>query len=154
MITLIDKKTYAIDVPYRTTEQFKKYPADLVFLRDVLLEPFDFDGLSLKSLTCHFASTTCHPMYFVTILPHLDDPVLALESIRKHDDYFSQWCRKWTARYLCPEYSRGIQKFSQALRVRKDALERINGRKLRSLQQYLRKNHPGHRTTYEEDDDE
>ena len=64
---------------------------------------------------------------------------------------------KWSARYICDEYMRGILKFSQALRVRDTTLERLKPSRLKKLQAYCRENHPGYRNDYvdpEEDEDE
>lgn len=154
VLTLTDKKSYAIDVSYRTTEFYKKFAADLVFLRDVLLKPFDFSGLNFLGLNCHFANVTLHPMYAVTIVPHLKDPVKEFQKTEKSDPHFSVWQRKWTARYLVPKYFRGIEKFSQAMRVRKDALERIDKRTMKALVKYLTDNHPGYRKDYIDPDEE
>jgi hypothetical protein len=44
-------------VPYRSTEVFKKFPADIVLLRDLLLPPFDFSGMEI-TVTCYFANMT------------------------------------------------------------------------------------------------
>lgn len=145
-LTLLNDRSTAIDIFYRTTELFKKFPADLVFIHDVLLKPFPIK--KLREVNFHFANITCHPMYFVTVLPHLDNPCAHLEHIRKRDAHFHDWVVKWTARYLCPEYFRGIEKFAQAMRVRKDALERLDNRTLKELQKYLKKHHPGYRNEY------
>jgi hypothetical protein len=155
VITLLTKNTYSVDVFYRTTELFKKFPADLVLIRDVLLKPFDFRGLEFRGLTCHFSSVTAHPMYFVTLIPHFDDPIATFERLRTGGDkFFFSWVIKWTARYLCPEHGRGIQKFSQAVRVRMDAMRRIDKRTLTRLQAYCRKNHPGFRNSYVDPEEE
>jgi len=151
-ITWLSKTEVAVDVFYRTTELLKKFPADLVFLRDVLMEPFDLSGMTVREVNCHFANITVHPMYFVTIVPMIDDPTRELERIAAKDKYFHDWIVKWSARYVCDEYSRGIQKFAQALRVRKDAMERIPPKKLKRFQEYLRENHPGHRNEYVDPD--
>lgn len=150
------KGQYFIDAFYRTTEILKKFPADLVFIRDVLLKDFDFSGMEFLGLTCHFANITVHPQYFVTIIPHLEDPIGELEKIKKKDRYFYDWIIKWTARYLCEEHYRGIAKFAQALRVKDDADKRVKGKLRRQLTQYLRDNHPGHKNEYvdPEGDDE
>lgn len=147
---------YFIDAFYRTTEILKKFPADLVFIRDVLLEEFDFTGMEFLGLRCHFANITVHPQYFVTVIPQLDDPIAELEAIKKKDKYFYEWIIKWTARYLCEEHYRGIAKFAQALRVKDDADNRIKGKLRKKLIKYLRANHPGHRNDYKdpEGDDE
>ncbi|USN16603.1 hypothetical protein POLEWNIK_00770 [Brevundimonas phage vB_BpoS-Polewnik] len=147
-ITWLSKTTVAIDAFYRSTELLKKFPADLVFLRDELLAGFDFEGMKIVEVNCHFANITIHPMYFVTLIPMIPDPVEELEDISGFDNYFHNWLVKWTARYVCEEHSRGIQKFAQALRVAMDAKARIKPRKLASLQKYLRDNHPGHRNGY------
>lgn len=149
VLTYIDSKHQEIDCFYRTTELFKKWPADLVFLRDVLLSGFQ----DLK-VNFHFANITLHPMYFVVPLAQSSFPEDILQGIRSTDKYFHDWIVKWTARYLCSEHSRGIQKFSQALRVQKSALEKITGRKRHTLIRYLRDNHPGHRSDYKDEDNE
>lgn len=148
---------YFIDAFYRTTEILKKFPADLVFIRDVLLKDFDFSGMEFLGMRCHFANITVHPQYFVVVLPHLDDWRGELEKIKAKDKYFYDWIIKWTARYLCEEHYRGIAKFAQALRVKDGADEMIRGKFRKELTQYLRDNHPGHRNEYqepEEDEDE
>lgn len=158
-ISHVNKKQVRVDAFYRTTELFKKFPADLVFIRDVLLDGFDFRDMEVE-LVCHFANVTCHPMYFVTLIPHFESPLGTLRFIKKADPYFHDWIVKWTARYVCEEYERGILKFSQALRVRKDARERLGAAGiLEKVQGYVRKYHPGYRNDYippeeEEDNDE
>lgn len=145
---------YFIDAFYRTTEILKKFPADLVFIRDVLLKDFDFSGMEFLGLRCHFANITVHPQYFVTLIPHLDDPIAELEALKTKDKYFYEWIVKWSARYLCEEHFRGIAKFAQALRVKDDADKRIKGKLRKKLIKYLRKNHPGHRNEYKDPDED
>lgn len=137
-LTLIDKNTAAIDVFYRTTELFKKFPADLVLIRDVLLKPFDLDGMTVE-VECHFANLTAHPMYWAVLVPHIEDPIEELEKIREKDEYFWRQISKWTASYVCDEYSTGIQKFAQAMKVRNDAVKNISRNKQRELAKYLRR---------------
>lgn len=153
VLTLGLKDTYTIDLFYRTTELFKKFPADLVFLRDELLQPFSFKGLSGGTINCHFANITIHPMYFVILIPSIKDPIKQMDLIEKVDPYFYKWLVKWTARYICKEHRRGIEKFAQAMRVHDDARDRITGKFRKDLETYLRKNHPGFRNDYEEDED-
>lgn len=152
-ITYLNNKTASVDCFYRTTELFKKFPADLVFIREELLKPFDFDKAPVSEINFHFANVTAHPMYFVTLVPLLDDPIAEIMHIRRADRFFHDWLVKWTARYVCDEYMRGIEKFGQAMRVRKDALERIDKKTLKALQKYLRENHPGYRGDKEETED-
>lgn len=150
VITQWKKNQYSIDCFYRTTELLKKFPADLVFIRDVLLKDFDFSGMEFLGMTCHFANITVHPQYFVTLIPHLDDPIGELEKLKRRDRYFYDWIIKWSARYLCEEHFRGIAKFAQALRVKMDADKRIKGKSRKRLIEYLRANHPGHTRAYKE----
>ena len=151
-VTWVDKSHAEVDVFYRTTELLKKFPADLVLLKDVLLKPFDF-GTQSVGLTCHFANVTIHPMYFVTIIPHLRKGwERELDRLKELDRRFFDWLVKWTGRYVLPEHHRGIAKFSQALRVQKDAMARLTD--LKHLREYLRANHPGYRNDYEEDEDD
>lgn len=147
-ITFVRKGEVHVDVFYRTTELFKKFPADLVMLKDYLLSEFDFEGLTITKVRMHFANVTLHPMYFVTLLPSIPDPITELEKIKKVDRRFFDWIVKWTARYMIEEYHRGIAKFGQAQRVKKDALSRIKGADLKKFQKYLKDNHPGHRNDY------
>lgn len=144
--------SYRIDAMYRTTELFKKFPADLIFIRDVLLKDFSFSGMKFEGLTCHFANATLHPQYVVTLLPHVPDPIAFLEEIRAKDPFYWAWSIKWTARYLCEEHYRGIAKFAQALRVKDHADAAITGKARKKLAQYLRDNHPGHRSGYVDKD--
>lgn len=150
-ITLGSNGKTKVDLFYRTTELFKKFPADLIFIQQHLLSPFDFSTAPIESWTFHFANVTCHPMYFVTLVPLLKDPIKELEALRKADLYFYNWTVKWTARFTCPEYHRGIAKFAQALRVKMAAEALIPPDVMSHLQDYLRKNHPGHQGNYSDD---
>lgn len=139
---------------YRTTELFKKFPADLVFIRDELLPPFRFDTVPLKRLTFFFANVTVHPMYFAVLAPNLSNPVKALERVKDKDPYFWTWCIKWTARYLIPEYHRGIQKYAQGMRVHDEFQKAINPKTKAALTQYVGDNHPGMSSEYEDPEDD
>jgi hypothetical protein len=141
-ITWIAKDRYAIDVSYRTTELFKKFAPDLVFINDVLLKPFDFSEMQLDEARFNFANVTCHSMYWCTLIPHFEDPIAELEKIKRVDPYFHKCIVRWTAMYLVPKYFKGIAKFSQALRVQKDVLERVEPGEQVRLRKYLMANHP------------
>lgn len=136
---------------YRTTEIFKKFPADLVFIRDVLLPPF---GETPDRITFFFANVTVHPMYFATLAPNLEDPIAALESIEDADPKFWEWCVKWTARYLIPEYHRGIQKYAQGMRVHDMFHKLIDPNIKEELTEYVAEKHPGMAHDYIDPNDE
>jgi hypothetical protein len=146
-LTYLEDHTTAVDCFYRTTEYFKKFAADLVFLRDVLLPEFDFTNAPIREINFHFAGITCHPMYFITLLPHVEDPVRAIKELRKHDEYFWNWVVKWTARYLVEEHFHGIEKYCQAMRVRTVSLNLLPKRFIRKLVPYLIEVHPGYKRT-------
>lgn len=149
VLTLMPNGNTSVDVFYRTTELFKKYPADLVFIRDTLLDGFD---IKLEDMTHHIANLTAHPQYYVTIIPHQRDPLRDLDRIREADPHFFNWAVKWTARYLCPEHFRGIEKHAQSMRVKMDADKRVTGNLRDELVTYLNKHHPGYRNDYVDPD--
>lgn len=148
-LTQLPSGKIGVDAFYRTTEFFKKFPADLVFIRDTLLPSFEGE---IESIGFHFANVTMHPMYYVTIIPLLKNPIRHLKELAKEDKYFHDWVVKWTARYVCDEHHRGIAKFAQAMRVCMDARKRIPADIMKPLQEYLRDVHPGYRNEYEDDD--
>lgn len=112
----------AVDVYYRTTEFFKKFPADLLLL-DGLLKPFDFSNVPLESIQMHFAGVTCHPMYVIVPAALAKSPIEFFEEIRRKDERFWRECISWTHKYLVS--SRGITKFAQAIATQKKALESL-----------------------------
>jgi hypothetical protein len=142
VITWLNKSQAAIAVWYRSTEWFKKFPADVVFLRDVLLTPFDLSGMEF-TVTFSLVNVTIHPGYWAVVLPHLPDPIGAMERIRQRDPQFHRVMFNWTRNYLCPEHSAAIAKHAQSLRVQKHVLEVITGSRLRALQVYLRNRREG-----------
>lgn len=123
VITMVDRKTVDINLHYRTTEFYKKFPADLIFVWEKILPRFNLDGLEIRKVTALLDNITAHPAYFGTVIPHIDKPMRAMREIQKADEYFFKWICRWTARYLVPGWGRGIAKFSQAVRA-KMAIER------------------------------
>lgn len=134
-----------ITVYYRTTEFFKKFPADLILLRDDLLPNFDFTDTPIRHITFQFANITIHPMYFATLIPHMRNPIRVLKRLKRKDPHFWDWIVKWTSRYICDEFGHGIEKYEQAKRVRADVRRRIDPEILKKLQVYVRANHSGFR---------
>lgn len=132
-LTWLGKEQVAVDAFYRTTEFFKKFPADLVFLQTVLLY---FNLPPETVLTCHFANLTLHPMYWITLVPHMPDPLHELERLRNRDELFWRWVVKWTYKYLCDDT--GIRKYAQAQRVQATSADAIDAVQIRRLRGYLR----------------
>lgn len=123
VITLIPagrgQRKASVDVFYRTTEFFKKFPADLLLI-DLLLKPFDFSTVPIDTIQMHFAGVTCHPMYIVVPATIAIDPVQFFEDIKSKDKRFYRECVSWTHKYLVS--SRGITKFEQAKATQRKAL--------------------------------
>lgn len=142
VLTYIDKRRFHVDLFYRTTELLKKFPADLVFVRDIMLPKFNTADMTLEGVTCHFANVTVHPMYWATLFPLLPNVLDTLAYLKQADPYFHDWVVKWSARYVCDEFHRGIAKFAQALRVQKDVRSRLSPELLVAVQEYLRAQHP------------
>ena len=140
-------KEVEITLCYRTSEYFKKFPADLVFFSDLIQKNFNLEGMTVTKFQCFFTNLTIHPAYAVILLPHLKDPIKHLEKMKSEDKYFFDWTVKWSSRYLIEKYGHGIQKFAQALQVKKYAVSRITGNKLQLIQEYLEMNHPGYRSS-------
>ena len=139
IISWLWKDRAAIDVCFRSVELLKKLPADLVFLRDVLIAPFNLHGMSF-SVTCYCANITIHPRDWVVLLPHLQDPLEIMETLRRKDPKFHEQVVKWTADYLLPERGSSIANYDTGQRVKRHALASIRGRTRQSLQDYLRDN--------------
>lgn len=153
-LTYMPKHVTHADIFYRNTELFKKFPADLVFFRDVLLAGFDFSTAPIETITFHFASITAHPMYFVTLIPHLKDPIDELEHIREADPKFFDHVIKWNLRYLSDDHDTSIRKYAQALRVKQDARTRISERWRKDLLSYMLPLAPDAKNDIEEGEDE
>lgn len=122
VITLLPKRKAAIDVFYRTTELYKKFPADL-FLVNELLKPFDFSETPIVSRTFHFANITCHPMYIIVPVALDSRPIDIFEAIRVDDPEFFKVCMKWMYRYLVDDT--GIIKYQQAMRNKQCAIQQL-----------------------------
>lgn len=148
-LTLLNKDKYKVDVFYRTTELFKKYPADLIFLKEIILPEFD---IPLDSpVNFHMANVTIHPMYFLNYAVNRD-VIYQLNQIRKVDNKFFWYCVKWCSNYLLPERQKAISKFAQAVRVMEDVNGRIRNKQ--AVIAYLREYQGNNQTIEEEEDDE
>lgn len=136
VLTVLPKQKAAIDIFYRTTEIYKKFPADLLLIQE-LLKPFDFSQVEVVSRTFHFANITCHPMYIIVPAGIDDEPVEMFEKIRIDDPEFFKVCMKWMWRYLVD--NTGIIKYQQALRNQHCALIQLEEMgTLKELTQYVK----------------
>lgn len=127
--------TAEVNAYYRTTELFKKFPADLILIRDYLLNGFDFSQVPLGSITFHAANVTISPTYILVPLGVASDPVAFLETVKRGDPRFHGYCCKWVVKLLCsPE-----QKFNQARRTQRAAKKLLPDDKQRLLIDYSRR---------------
>lgn len=128
-----------VDVFYRTTEFYKKFPADLLLVEE-LLKPFDFTNAPIKSRTFHFANITCHPMYIIVPAALAKNPVDFFEDIRKNDPVFFKNCVNWTHKYLVS--SRGITKYEQAKATQRKAIASLEKTgTLKQLTNYIKEHY-------------
>lgn len=121
---------------YRTTEVIKKFGADLIFLRDVVLPRFN-DVKSISSVTFSFSNVTVHPMFFPTLLSHVDDPVSFLKGIKSEDRKFHEGIEKWMTKYILEGEGSWVQKFSQARQTHAAMLRLMHKKKQRDLRKYF-----------------
>lgn len=142
VLTLTDKQETEVDIFYRSTEFFKKFPADLIFIRDRLLNRFSFANAPIKSISMTFANVTIHPMYYPVLFPMLPNPVETMERLRKADPKFYRLCVSWAARYFLPKkYGKGIEKFSQARRTGERALAMLDKATIKEISSYVDKHY-------------
>lgn len=125
----------AVDIYYRTTEFYKKFPADLILI-DGLLKPFNFKDVELEHIQMHFAGMTLHPMYVIVPAAIAGDPVDFFEGFRLKDPKFFRECVSWTHKYLVT--SRGITKFAQAIATQNKALAMLKKHKNMHLIDYIK----------------
>lgn len=131
VLTHLPDGTVHTNVYYRTTEIFKKFAADLIFLREILAQ-FDISG----DVTFHFANATYHPMYWVVAAPYYLDPVFELERMKSKDPIIWRGTLRWVQRFLVGQES--LQKFKQGFRVSKHLQRLMDPSKLHYLQTYTR----------------
>lgn len=122
------EKRTTVDIFWRTTEAFKKLPADFIWLRDYVLPRIPGqDEFPLVGFTFHFVNVTIHPMYFATAVPLLPDPVATLTLLKDRDRVFHDWVGKWLVRYVIGgPAGRSIEKFAQAQRTAMSSVELLN----------------------------
>ena len=71
-----------------------------------------------------------------------------LEIMKKEDRNFYDRIVKLTARYICDEHHRGIEKHAQTMMVKKHADKVWKGKARERMANYLRENHPGYKNDY------
>lgn len=94
-LTITGDMVAEVDVFYRTTELFKKFPADLVMLRDMMLSRFDFTEIPFSRMTCHFANVSINPSFVTVPMVLWGDYMDWLDQIKHGDPSFYKQCIKW-----------------------------------------------------------
>lgn len=155
-LTYLDKAHVHVDAFYRTTELFKKFPADLVFIRDTLLPQFDLEGMQVTGLTCYFANLSITANYFMTLVPFLADPIKLIDRVRRKDpQFFKVALLHWLNVLCCADQLYRIQNHSQSMRVHIDIAKRVDKSTVREIAAYVRKHRgPMKRRTIFADDNE
>lgn len=129
VVTLLPhERRTKIDVLWRTTEAFKKLPADFLWLRDYVIPKVPGqEEFPITEYNFHFVNVTIHPMYFATAVPLLPDPVATLELIKDRDPAMHGWIGKWMVRYVIGgPAGRSIEKFAQAQRTAQASVELLS----------------------------
>jgi hypothetical protein len=140
-----------MDVFYRTTEIFKKFAADLIWLREIFLPQFNITNGGVVRF--HFANITYHPMYWVVSAPYLSSPVESLIRIHSQDPITWKGIIRWTERYV--KQPDNLLKFKQAHRVSKHMHLLVPKPKMKELAKYISKNYKlVSNTVIGEDEDE
>jgi hypothetical protein len=98
---------------YRVTEPIKKFGADLVFLKEVVLPRFNRIK-SIETITFMFSNISWHPMFICTYLAHHHEPVEFMRSISNHDPKWHKGICKWAIKYLFEGETSWVQNFSIA----------------------------------------
>jgi hypothetical protein len=136
-ITQLGKGALAVDVFYRSTEFYMKFPADLIFL-DEILQPFELpEG---TEVTAHFANLALNPMYWIKIAPLVADPVGQLEAMRKADPKYWQRVLKWVWYYTSDHDI--TKNYAQAGRVKAFTDKRLSADKAAALAAYVDLHYP------------
>lgn len=131
-----DKKTH-VDVFYRTTELLKKFPADLILLRDDMLSRFDFSSSPIQDIRFHLANATVSPTYVSTLIPHLEDPVDFLEGLAKVEPRLHRAALRMLDKFLVDEATGNAYKFNQARRVGKSLRRMTHVDQQSALRKYV-----------------
>lgn len=151
VFTQINPKTTHVDIFWRSTEVFKKFAADLLWLNSIMLPQFN---LPLEGIiTFHFANATWHPQYWSVLVPYLEDPTKELLEIKRHDLAIYKGILRWVWRFV--NNDPGLDKFKQGQRVAKHLHRLTDSVKYAELTRHVCENYtPKKFLSLEEDEDE
>lgn len=139
IITLHKNRDTYVDIFYRSTEVYKKFPADLVLVAEHMLSRFDFSENPLREIRFHFANVTVSPTYFGCILPHVEDPVGFMKEFALEDPTFHLSCCKCLFKYLDPATVAKGYTFNQSARASKGIRKLLSPSSQKVILSYLHK---------------
>lgn len=127
-----------VDVAYRQVEAFRCLAADLAFVRDVLLAPFEIRHL-LPHLRLHVANVTCHPRDFPILLCNVEDPLAEMMALKRADRRFHDRAVRWLASFVCEERAQSIANYDRGKRGQAAVLRMMATDDLEDLRDYCRR---------------
>ncbi len=134
VVTHVPGNELELTVFYRTTEVIKKFAADLVFIKEVVL-PY-FNDVSYN-VNFYFNNVTVHPMFFPILLAHEPQPVEFLKSLKANDNKFFVGVGKWMQKYLFEGNTSWVQNFSQARQIHQAMIELTSEQDLKDIKEYF-----------------
>jgi hypothetical protein len=123
---------YTVDAYYRSTEFHRKFPADLIFLAE-LVEPFKLPPET--TLRCFFSNIVVNSLYAPQILTYLTNPVAHLRKVKQADPAFHKNLLR-VMRYVLVDDT-GMRNFAQGLRAIEFTRESLTPKQKRELTRYL-----------------
>ncbi len=130
------RRATSLAVYWRTAELIKRFRADLIFLRDVILPQFDLSEAPLESVTFSFANSTWHPMMSILLIAHVPRWRDHFNRVELENPRLFQSICYWGWRYS-RDKSESIDSYSSARQVRIIA-NRVTPKKIMSeFQDYL-----------------
>lgn len=140
-LTLLPKGQCSFDFFYRTTEVIKKFPADLVFIRDYLIPRFNLDGLELTHSTFHFSNMTVSSMYVGVILPFKKNPIEFLDRVREKDPVYFRSIVRWLSGMLQVRPEEEDYAFKQSRRTGGGIRRQLTDQSRREILEYAQRHH-------------
>ena len=131
-LTAESKGKARVDVTFRSTELFRKFPADLIFLSGLLQQ---FDLAPGTPMRVHAANAHLRPMYWLLIAHHHPDPLAWMQDMRRGDPTWWAEVIKWNLFHLDDEVAKN---YKQSARIGKRARSRLDATTLRRLEEYCR----------------
>lgn len=109
-----------IDVFFRSTDPFRRLPADMIFIRDVLLPPFKVKPIDIRA---HIVNLATNPWHIPVVLNNIPEPVKFMREVKKADPVAWKQIAFCMSRVLDPKYK---SKLSMVIRMRKFTQERLS----------------------------